>query len=280
MSQTSAPDRKVPTRRISFEESLQDLPRHFAADGDLILSHLAAALSSVFPDGEDFFVRSVRHYRDQITDPDLKRQVAGFIGQEAMHGREHRALNDRLDRARLPDQDVRAAHPAGPRPPRAGGAADLEPGRHRGARALHRHARRAAAVERRRAGAVRPRRDPQPLPLARARGVRAQGRRLRRLQGDRRQRAPAGVDDEVPHGRLHRRHDVPGRRLAARRRLDLPARRAAGQLAPVPPLADHAGSICGTSCATTTAPTSTPTTTTPPSWSSAGGPSCSAPRAR
>src|SRR4051812_7868963 len=26
--------RKVPTRRISFEESLQDLPKHFAADGD------------------------------------------------------------------------------------------------------------------------------------------------------------------------------------------------------------------------------------------------------
>ena len=96
MPQTSAPDRKVPTRRISFEESLQELPRHFAADGDLILSHLASALSSVFPDGEDFFVRSVRHYRDRITDPDLKRQVAGFIGQEATHGREHRALNDRL----------------------------------------------------------------------------------------------------------------------------------------------------------------------------------------
>ena len=94
--QTSNPDRKVPTRRISFEESLQELPKHFAADGDLILSHLAASLSSVFPDGEDFFVRSVRHYRDQITDPELKRQVTGFIGQEALHGREHRMFNDRL----------------------------------------------------------------------------------------------------------------------------------------------------------------------------------------
>ena len=96
MTQSSDPDRKVPTRRISFEESLQDVPRHFAAGGDLLLSHLAAALSSVFPDGEDFFVRSVRHYRDRIDDPELKRQVAGFIGQEAVHGREHRALNDRL----------------------------------------------------------------------------------------------------------------------------------------------------------------------------------------
>src|SRR3954447_2414821 len=95
--QTSNPTRKVPTRRISFEESLQGLPKHFAADGDLILSHVAASLSAVFPDGEDFFVRSVRNFRDQITDAELKRQVAGFIGQEAMHGREHRTFNDRLD---------------------------------------------------------------------------------------------------------------------------------------------------------------------------------------
>lgn len=97
MAQTTKPSRTVPTRRISFEESLRDLPKHFAADGDLIASHFAAALSGVFPDGEDFFVRSVRHFRAEITDPQLRRQVTGFIGQEAMHGREHRALNDRLD---------------------------------------------------------------------------------------------------------------------------------------------------------------------------------------
>src|SRR5438445_10860712 len=101
-AQTSNPDRKVPTRRISFEESLQTIPKHFAADGDLIQSHLAASLSAVFPDGEDFFVRSVRNFRDQITDAELKRQVAGFIGQEAMHGREHRVFNDRLDELGYP----------------------------------------------------------------------------------------------------------------------------------------------------------------------------------
>jgi hypothetical protein len=106
MMQTSNPDRTVPTRRISFEESLRDLPQHFAADGDLILSHIAASLSAVFPDGEDFFVRSVRHYRDQITDPALKRQVNGFIGQEAMHGREHRAFNDRLAQLGYPTKQV------------------------------------------------------------------------------------------------------------------------------------------------------------------------------
>jgi predicted metal-dependent hydrolase len=102
MAHTPHAVRRVPTRRISFEASLRDVPRHFAADGDLVLSHVAAMLSSVFPDGEDFFVRSVRHFRDDITDPTLKRQVAGFIGQEAMHGREHRAFNRRLSELGYP----------------------------------------------------------------------------------------------------------------------------------------------------------------------------------
>src|ERR1700722_6051261 len=104
MTQARNPDRKIQTRRISLDESFADVPRHFAAGGDLMLSHLAAALSAVFPEGEDFFVRSVRRFRDQITDPELKRQVAGFIGQEAMHGREHRAFNARLTQLGYPTQ--------------------------------------------------------------------------------------------------------------------------------------------------------------------------------
>ncbi len=94
--QTSNPDLHIPTRRMNLDEAFQTVPKHFGKDGDLITSHITAALSSVFPDGEDFFVKSVRHYRDQITDPALKRQVGGFIGQESVHGREHRAFNAHL----------------------------------------------------------------------------------------------------------------------------------------------------------------------------------------
>jgi uncharacterized protein len=86
----------ITTRRMTFEESLQAVPRHFGADGDLLSSHIAACLSSVFPDGEDFFVRSVRNFRDEVTDPVLAQQMRGFIGQEAVHGREHRVFNQRL----------------------------------------------------------------------------------------------------------------------------------------------------------------------------------------
>lgn len=102
VSPVTGAGRAVPTRRVSFEESLADLPRHYAADGDVVLSHFFATLSSVFPEGEEFFVRSVRHHRDRVTDPVLRRQVAGFIGQESVHGREHRVLNDRLDQLGYP----------------------------------------------------------------------------------------------------------------------------------------------------------------------------------
>jgi predicted metal-dependent hydrolase len=60
------------------------------------MSAVVSVLSALFPEGEDFFVRSVRSYRDEVTDLELKRQVTGFIGQEAMHGREHRRFNERL----------------------------------------------------------------------------------------------------------------------------------------------------------------------------------------
>ena len=87
--------RNVPTRRVDFGFGEVDLPRHFMG-GDLFTSHMVVVLSCLFPEGEDFFVESVRNYRDRITDPGMRRQVAGFIGQEAVHGREHRSFNEAL----------------------------------------------------------------------------------------------------------------------------------------------------------------------------------------
>jgi predicted metal-dependent hydrolase len=91
----TVPHRTVKTRKIEFEYPADRLPRHYIS-GDLVMSHIVTVLSSFFPEGEDFFVRTVRNYRDQIDDPELKAQVAGFIGQEVTHGREHRNFNKRL----------------------------------------------------------------------------------------------------------------------------------------------------------------------------------------
>ncbi|AOJ77782.1 metal-dependent hydrolase [Burkholderia ubonensis] len=66
------------------------------------VTHFFNALSLLFPAGERFFMDAVRHYRDRIDDPVLKRQVLGFIGQEAMHTREHVEYNELLQVNRLP----------------------------------------------------------------------------------------------------------------------------------------------------------------------------------
>jgi predicted metal-dependent hydrolase len=86
--------RPIKVRRVEFQYD-ETLPKHFVG-GDPAMSHVVAVLSSLFPEGEDFFVESVRDCRDRITDPELKKQVSGFIGQEAIHGREHRTFNERL----------------------------------------------------------------------------------------------------------------------------------------------------------------------------------------
>ena len=98
--------RRIKTRRIDFEYPTDDLPRHYMGGGDLVMSHVVTVLSCLFPEGEDFFVRSVRQYRDGITDPELKSQVAGFIGQEASHGRQHRLFNERLGQLGYPTRRI------------------------------------------------------------------------------------------------------------------------------------------------------------------------------
>ena len=95
----------VRARRIRFSYPTGSLQRHFV-DGDLVMSHVVAHLSALFPEGEDFFVRSVRRFADQITDPELKSRVQGFIGQEVSHGREHRALNERLQQMGYPTRRI------------------------------------------------------------------------------------------------------------------------------------------------------------------------------
>jgi len=99
---------EVPVRPMEFDAWVKDLPKYFAADGDMIMSHVLTVLSSTFPEGEKFFVRSVAAVRDQITDPQLQKDVEGFLGQEEMHGREHQVLNDKLADYGYPTRGINA----------------------------------------------------------------------------------------------------------------------------------------------------------------------------
>ncbi|WP_067829122.1 metal-dependent hydrolase [Nocardia inohanensis] len=83
-------------RRITFRFGEQHSHDKYFVDGDMVFSHFVAGMSGAFPAGEESFIRSVRRVAALITDPVLKKRVTGFVGQEAMHGQEHRRLNDKL----------------------------------------------------------------------------------------------------------------------------------------------------------------------------------------
>jgi len=87
--QSSQDDSKseIPIRRPAHSLS-RDIPRHWYG-GDAFATHFLNALSSTFPFGEAFFVRSVLRYRDQIADPRLLDDIRGFAGQEGQHSRVH-----------------------------------------------------------------------------------------------------------------------------------------------------------------------------------------------
>ena len=83
-------------RDVDFALDARAIPRDWAGVSDPYVTTLLASLSLLFPEGERFFVTSVKQLRDRVDDPALRDDIAAFIGQEAMHGREHRALNELL----------------------------------------------------------------------------------------------------------------------------------------------------------------------------------------
>lgn len=87
---------RIPVRRMDYDFS--GLPKYWY-HGNPWTTHYLNALSAVFPDGERFFIHSVRNVQDQVKDPQLQAQVRAFIGQEANHGKEHETFNDLLESA-------------------------------------------------------------------------------------------------------------------------------------------------------------------------------------
>ena len=82
----------IPLRDVGFELEPAKVPRDWVL-GDPFQTAFINGLSLLFPEGERFFIDSVKRMQSRLTDPELRRAVQGFIGQEAMHGREHRAFN-------------------------------------------------------------------------------------------------------------------------------------------------------------------------------------------
>ena len=97
--------------------------------GNPYASALYNALSATFPEGEAFFVDSVRRFRDG-TDAKLAEDIKNFTTQEVVHSREHLAFNRRAadagyDLTRLEAQVHKRLELTKTRPPIASLAATM-----------------------------------------------------------------------------------------------------------------------------------------------------------
>lgn len=80
-----------PVRRMDY--TFDDVERYWA-NNEPTHTHYLTGLSTLFPEGESFFVRSVRAVRHKLPKgSQLNKDVGAFIGQEAMHSKEHEAFH-------------------------------------------------------------------------------------------------------------------------------------------------------------------------------------------
>jgi len=90
-----AQPREIKPRSPRFD--FDDVPRHWFA-GSVLGSHMVNGVNLLFPVGERFFVRSVRHYVDRVGDPVLREQIKGFFGQEGRHAGAHEKYFEVLEK--------------------------------------------------------------------------------------------------------------------------------------------------------------------------------------
>lgn len=80
----------IQPRKAAFDVSL--VPTHWHG-GDPVLTRFFDALSIHFPEGERFFIQSVRNFQGQVTDSALREDIGHFMRQEGQHGIVHDRFN-------------------------------------------------------------------------------------------------------------------------------------------------------------------------------------------
>lgn len=84
----------VPREKLNFDLN-GDIPKYWFG-GDPFRTRFADALSTLFPEGERYFITSVRAFRDHDMSPELAADIRDFIRQEGQHGIVHDTYNNRL----------------------------------------------------------------------------------------------------------------------------------------------------------------------------------------
>ena len=90
----------IKARNIKFGIG-PDMPKYWVS-GDPFLTHFMNALSVIFPPGERMFMDAVKAVRERVEHPETRADIGGFLAQEALHSREHSALNEALRKLGYP----------------------------------------------------------------------------------------------------------------------------------------------------------------------------------
>ena len=91
----------VVRKDLDFGLMSEDIPTYWQ-DGDPYKTRVFDAIQATFPDGERFFISSVRAFKDKIQDSVLRQEVRDFTMQEGQHGIVHANYNKRLKRQGIP----------------------------------------------------------------------------------------------------------------------------------------------------------------------------------
>lgn len=81
-------------RNVRF--GILDAPQRHWFGGSLHKTALLDALSVFLPEGERYFIRSLKHFAPMLNDAELAREITGYSVQEAYHTREHEEYNRAL----------------------------------------------------------------------------------------------------------------------------------------------------------------------------------------
>lgn len=101
MTSTSHKEDMVVRKDLDFGLEDGDIPRYWLG-GDPFKTRVFDGVQMTFPDGERYFISSVRLFKDQITDPEMQKAVKDFSHQEGQHGKVHSDYNNRLREQGVP----------------------------------------------------------------------------------------------------------------------------------------------------------------------------------
>ena len=94
----------IPREHLDFGLD-ETIPKYWFR-GDAYKTRVFDAVQSGFPDGERYFITSVRAFRDRIADPTLLQEVRDFMRQEGQHGLAHTRYNSMLERQGMPMGEI------------------------------------------------------------------------------------------------------------------------------------------------------------------------------